>query len=69
MSKHDEGLDGRTRDNGGEIRGKRGDTRVDTLRETYGPEFAKGYRGDMRLDTLREEEGVDSLTQLLKKKR
>jgi len=60
------GLDKRCRDNDGQIREKRGDTRIDTLRQTYGPEFAKQYRGDMRLDTLRDKEGVRSLTEYLK---
>jgi hypothetical protein len=38
------GLDDRMRDHDGEIRKKRSDTKVETLRETYGPDFAKGYR-------------------------
>jgi hypothetical protein len=61
------GLDGRCRDLDGEIRQKRGDTLVRTLRETYGPDFAPGVRGDMRLDTLRERAGGASLSQILKK--
>jgi hypothetical protein len=64
----DVGLDQRCRDQGGEIRQKRGDTLVRTLRETYGPEFAQGVRADMRLDTLRERTG-DSLSQLVKSSR
>jgi hypothetical protein len=52
------GLDGRTRDQNppkaGEIREKRGDTLVGTLRREYGDGFAPGVRADMRLDTLRE---------------
>ena len=36
------GLDGRMRDQNGEIRQKRSDTKVDTLRKTYGDDFAKG---------------------------
>lgn len=51
----------------GEIRQKRGDTLVRTLRKTYGPDFAPGVRGDMRLDTLREHAGGLSLSQILKK--
>jgi hypothetical protein len=35
------GLDNRCRDNDGEIRHKRSDTLVGTLRETYGSDFAK----------------------------
>jgi len=61
------GLDGRRRDANGEIREKRGDTRVKTLRETYGPDFAKGVRGDARLDTLRERSGGSSLSKIVKR--
>lgn len=62
-----EGLDDRCRDLDGEIRHKRGDTLVRTLRKTYGPEFAPGVRGDMRLDALRERTGSTSLSRILKK--
>jgi hypothetical protein len=61
------GLDSRCQDADGEIRRKRGDTLVATLRETYGQDFAAGYRADMKLESLLEEEGVTSLSQLLKK--
>ena len=37
------GLDDRMRDSDGEIRKKRGDTLVGTLRKTYGENFAKGH--------------------------
>jgi hypothetical protein len=63
----DTGLDQRCRDLDGEIRQKRGDTLVRTLRKTYGPGFAPGARSDMRLDTLRARTGA-SLSQLLKEK-
>jgi len=71
MSKNEDkhrhiGLDQRYRDNDGEIRQKRGDTLVRTLRQTYGPEFARGVRADARLDTLRGRTGK-SLSQLLKR--
>src|SRR6266571_2371651 len=46
------GLDDRCRDQDGEIRRKNGATRVATLRETYGDNFASGFRSDMKLDTL-----------------
>jgi len=59
-------LDNRSRDMDGEIRQKRGDTLVRTLRETYGPDFAPGVRSDTRLDTLRERAGGTSLSQILK---
>lgn len=61
------GLDGRTQDLDGEIRQKRGDTLVGTLRRTYGPEFAEGYRADAKLETVLREERVSTLSQLLKK--
>jgi hypothetical protein len=63
-----EGLDNRCRDLDGEIRQKRGDTLVRTLRETYGPDFAAGVRSDTRLDTLRQRAGGASLSKLLKGK-
>jgi hypothetical protein len=59
------GLDGRHRDNNGEIHEKRGDTLLRTLRETY-PGLLPGTRADTRLDTLRERHGVESLDQLLR---
>jgi hypothetical protein len=62
-----EGLDNRCRDLDGEIRHKRGDTLVRTLRKTYGPEFASGVRSDMRLDTLRQRTDSPSLSRILKK--
>jgi hypothetical protein len=61
------GLDGRMRDQNGEIRQKRSDTEVKTLRKTYGEDFAKGYRSDAHLGTVLKREGVGSLDQLLKK--
>jgi hypothetical protein len=61
------GLDGRQRDKDGEIRAKRGDTKIATLRKEYGEDFAKGYRSDARLETVRENERK-SLSQLIKKK-
>ena len=63
------GLDGRQRDRDGEIRKKRSDTKIDTLRKEYGPNFAKGYRGNTQLGTVLKREGAESLDQLLKKKR
>jgi hypothetical protein len=61
------GLDQRCRDVDGEIRQKRGDTLVKTLRKTYGPEFAPGVRSDTRLDTLRKRADGESLSRILKK--
>ncbi len=62
------GLDNRMRDQNGEIRKKRSDTKVETLRKEYGDDFAKGYRSDARLGTVLKKEKADSLDQLLKKK-
>ena len=62
------GLDGRHRDADGRISEKHGNTRVDTLRETYGDDFAADARGDMHLRTLLDRTGVPSLSQLLKKR-
>jgi hypothetical protein len=67
MKNHcDTGLDDRCRDQDGEIRRKRGDTLVGTLRQTYGEDFAPGARSDMRLDTLLDRTGAESLNQLLR---
>ena len=46
------GLDGRHRDTTGRIDKKHGNTRVGSLRKTYGDHFAKGRRKDMMLKTL-----------------
>ena len=68
MTRHyPKGLDGRMRDEDGEIRRKRSDTLVRTLRREYGENFAQGYRSDAKLGTVLEREGVESLDQLLKK--
>jgi hypothetical protein len=61
------GLDGRHRDADGQIRHKNGNTRVDTLRETYGNDFAKDYRGDLKLENLLERERAASLSDYLKR--
>ena len=67
MNNHCEtGLDDRCRDADGEIRRKRGDTLVGTLRDEYGPTFAPGVRSDMRLDTLLDRTGAASLSDFLK---
>jgi hypothetical protein len=62
-------LDNRCRDVNGEIRHKNGSTRVDSLRETYGSNFAASFRGDMKLHTLLERSGAKSLSDLLKRNR
>ena len=59
------GLDNRCRDEDGEIRHKRKDTHVSTLRGIYGDSFAPGVRSDAQLGTLLSREGVPSLSELL----
>jgi hypothetical protein len=61
------GLDGHHRDADGQIRHKNGNTRIDTLRGTYGQDFAAGYRGDMKLETLLDRAGATSLSEYLKR--
>lgn len=61
------GLDGRQRDENGQIREQRGDTQVGTLRLEYGENFAKGYRSDTKLQPVRVDTGK-SLSELVKKK-
>jgi hypothetical protein len=62
-----EGLDDRCQDQDGEIRRKRSDTLIRTLRETYGPGFASGIRSDAMLGTLLDRSGASSLSEYLKK--
>jgi len=62
-------LDSRCRDANGEIRHKNGNTRVGTLRDTYGDEFASGHRADMKLRTLLDRSGAGSLSDYLKRPR
>ena len=69
MAKHyPTGLDGRMRDGDGEIRKKRNDTLVRTLRQDYGPGFAEGYRSDTKLKTVLKDAGVNTLDQYRKKR-
>ena len=63
---HKRGLDGRSEEHGGRISHKHGNTRVDTLRETYGDHFAAGRRGDMHLATLLKETNSASLHEYLR---
>jgi hypothetical protein len=68
MPKHcHPGLDDRCRDQDGEIRHKRSDTLVRTLRDTYGPDFAPNFRSDAKLGTVLRETGARSLSDLRKK--
>ena len=68
MATKRKGLDGRQRDQNGEIRKKRDDTLVKTLRKEHGPEFASDYRSDTKLGTVLKDKGVETLNQFLKKK-
>ena len=61
------GLDGRHRDKNGQIDRKHGNTRIGTLRETYGDNFAADWRSDTKLSTLLRETGAASLRQYLEK--
>jgi hypothetical protein len=66
VTKQPSTLDGRHRNQDGHVSQKHGNTRVGTLRETYGDDFAAGRRADMKLSTLLQREGAPSLTQYLK---
>ena len=50
------------------IRQKNSSTRIDTLRKTYGRDFAEGLRGDAKLDTLLDRAGVKTLSEYLKRR-
>jgi hypothetical protein len=65
----DTGLDSRCRDENGEIRRKRSDTLVGTLRREYGDDFAEDFRSDAKLGTLLRETGSASLSDYLKHRR
>ncbi len=62
------GLDSRARDHGGEIRRKRKDTMVKTLRAEYGEHFAKGFKPSATLGDVLKKEKAGSLHELLKRK-
>ena len=66
MSKrHDASLDDRRRDRDGEIRHKRRDTLVRTLRGIYGEDFAPGTRSDATLGTVLARSGARTLNEYL----
>lgn len=60
------GLDSRHRDVNGQTREKNGNTRVDTLRRTYGDDFAPGVRGDAHLRTVLDRTNSNSLSDYLR---
>jgi len=63
------GLDDRCRDESGEIRRKRSDTLVGTLRREYGENFAEGFRSDAKLGTVLRETKSNSLSDFKKRHR
>jgi hypothetical protein len=63
------GLDNRCRDENGEIRRKRSDTLVSTLRKEYGDDFAEDFRSDATLGTVLRETDSESLSDYLKHRR
>ena len=70
MTKHySKGLDKRMRDRSGQVRRKRSDTLIGTLRKEYGPHFAQGYRDGTKLGTVLKKEGLETLDQLRRKGR
>ena len=56
----------RSRNQGGQLRQKRGDTHAGTIEQLYHVDL--GVRSDKHLDSLLKDEGVDSLNDLLEKK-
>jgi hypothetical protein len=64
-----DGLDGRCRDADGEIRHKRSDTLVRTLRKECGDNFADDFRSDATLGTVLRETASSSLSDYLKHRR
>ena len=63
------GLDKRQRDKDGEISRKKSNTLVRSLRREYGNDFAKGYPPDATLGSVLKKEKINSLHDLLKRKR
>jgi hypothetical protein len=68
LTKDAEGMKGyRSRNVNGELRQKRSDTHVSTIEDKYDVDF--GVRSDMHLGTLLGKQNVESLDQLLKKRK
>lgn len=57
----------RSRNDSGELRRKRGDTHAGTIEQQYHIDLA--VRSDKRLDNVLRDEGVNSLNDLIEKKR
>lgn len=69
MSQKATGMNGdnnRSRDNDGEVRGKRSDTHMGTIEQQYGRDF--GVRSDMKLGNYLAEHNLESLHQLIQSK-
>jgi hypothetical protein len=64
-----QGLDGRHRDKDGEISKKHGNTLIGTLRETYGPDFARGEAETAKLADVLHRLDEPSLASLLRNMR
>lgn len=62
-----EGLDGRHRDKNGRTSEKHGNTKMKTLKSVY-PEL-KNFGNEDTLSTVKDRQGVDTLSELLKKVR
>ena len=60
------GIDGRHRDKNGQISRKHGNTIVRTLRQIYGPAFAKGFPDTAKLSDILARLTEPSLSQLHK---
>jgi hypothetical protein len=60
------GLDGRHRDKDGEISKKHGNTLISTLRETYGPDFARGESDTAKLGDVLHRLDEPSLASLVR---
>jgi hypothetical protein len=68
-NKHcNDGLDDRCRDADGEIRYKRSDTLVRTLRKEYGDGFGDDFRSDATLGTVLRDTNSKSLSDYLKRR-
>jgi len=65
MSHKQPGLDGRHRDNDGEIHRKRSDALIGNIRKEY-PDFATGTRSDSTLGAYLDKTGFGSLSDALK---
>ncbi len=63
------GLVGRHRDKDGEISKKHGNTLIRTLRETYGPDFARGESNTAKLGDVLHRLDARSLASLVRNMR